>query len=292
MQPRKGLLLAGGLGTRLYPLTLAISKQLLPVFDKPMIYYPLTTLMLSGIREVLILSTPRDLPLFERLLGDGKQWGMEIQYRIQESPKGLPDAFIQGKDFLKGAPSALVLGDNLFYGSGLSGILQTASERKEAVIFGCQVKNPEQYGVVEFGQNGEVMGFVEKPKNPPSKVAVTGLYFYDVDAPVVAKELKPSKRGELEITEMHQHYLKKGNLRLEMMPRGAAWLDTGSFEGLFQATQFIQTLEGRQGLRVGCPEEVAWRMKYISDEALEKLAQPLISSGYGAYLLSLLEGKR
>ena len=287
---RKGIVLAGGSGTRLHPITQAVSKQLLPVYDKPMIYYPLSTLMLAGIREVLIITTPVDQPAFQRLLGDGSAWGMEIQYAVQPSPDGLAQAFLIGADFLAGAPAALVLGDNLFHGHDLSPQLQGLNgERDGATVFAYGVRNPERYGVVEFDGDGKVLSLEEKPLKPKSRYAVTGLYFYDASVVDRARCVQPSARGELEITDLNRQYLDEELLQVELMGRGMAWLDTGTCDSLHEAGSYIRTLEKRQGLKVGCPEEVAWRMGWISGSELEELAAPLRKSGYGDYLLQLLE---
>ena len=289
-KPRKGIVLAGGSGTRLYPITQCISKQLLPVYDKPMIYYPLSVLMLAGIREVLVINTPHEQPLFKTLLGDGSQWGMRIEYAVQPSPDGLAQALLIAREFLDGAPSCLVLGDNIFHGQGLSELLRRADARgRGATVFGYWVKDPDRYGVADFDADGRVVGLEEKPREPRSNYAVTGLYFYDGRASDFAAGLKPSPRGELEITDLNRCYLDSGELHLEKLGRGYAWLDTGTHESLNQAANFIETVEARQGLRVCCPEEVAYNLGWIDAAQLRALAAPLSKNGYGQYLLSLLE---
>ena len=290
MNKRKGIILAGGSGSRLHPATLAISKQLLPVFDKPMIYYPLSTLMLAGIRDVLIISTPQDTPRFEQLLGTGERWGLNLQYAVQPSPDGLAQAFIIGESFIGNNLSALVLGDNIFYGHDFHHLLGNAMARAEgASVFTYHVQDPERYGVAEFDSSGKVLSLEEKPKNPKSSYAVTGLYFYDQHVIDLTKSLRPSPRGELEITDLNRLYLEQGQLHVEVMGRGYAWLDTGTHESLLEASQFIATLENRQGLKVACPEEIAYRLKWIDAAQLEKLAQPLTKNGYGQYLLRVLK---
>ncbi|MER2176389.1 MAG: glucose-1-phosphate thymidylyltransferase RfbA [Stenotrophomonas maltophilia] len=290
MTQRKGIILAGGSGTRLYPITKGVSKQLLPVYDKPMIYYPLSVLMLAGIRDVLIINTPHEQALFQSLLGDGSQWGMNIEYAVQPSPDGLAQAYLIGKDFIGGKPSCLVLGDNIFHGHGLSDVLRSADQREQgATVFGYWVNDPERYGVAEFDKHGKVVDLVEKPEKPRSNYAVTGLYFYDGNASEYAAELKPSPRGELEITDLNQRYLRDGQLHLEALGRGFAWLDTGTHQSLLEASNFIETIQTRQGLQVCCPEEIAFGRGWIDAAQLEALAAPLIKNGYGQYLQKLLQ---
>ncbi|MBN1611273.1 MAG: glucose-1-phosphate thymidylyltransferase RfbA [Polyangiaceae bacterium] len=285
----KGIILAGGSGTRLSPLTLVTSKQLLPVYDKPMVYYPLSTLMLAGIRDILVISTPQDLPQYCRLLGDGNRWGINLSYAEQPHPGGLAQAFIIGREFVGSDTVCLILGDNIFHGQQLGLDLQEAGTlERGAVVFGYHVSDPQRYGVIAFGADGKPSALVEKPENPPSNVAITGLYFYDNDVVDIAKGLRPSARGELEITDVNAEYLRRGTLRVSILGRGTAWLDTGTHQSLLSASQFIQVVAERQGLKIACPEEIAWRMGYIDSKAMEALAQPLLKSGYGEYLISLL----
>ncbi len=291
-QHLKGIILAGGSGTRLHPMTLAVSKQLLPVYDKPMIYYPLSTLLLAGIRDILIISTPQDTPRFSQLLGDGSQWGINLSYAVQPSPDGLAQAFLIGADFIGNGPSSLILGDNIFYGHDFQALLHRAAQRTEgATVFAYHVHDPERYGVAEFDPDGKVLSLEEKPQHPRSSYAVTGLYFYDANAVELARQLKPSARGELEITDLNRLYLEREALQVEVMGRGYAWLDTGTYDSLLEAGQYIATLEKRQGLKVACPEEIAYRAGWIDAQQLEKLARPLAKNSYGQYLQGLLKDK-
>lgn len=286
----KGIILAGGSGTRLHPLTLAVSKQLMPIYDKPMIYYPLSTLLWSGIREILIISTPHDLPLFRQLLGDGTKLGCRFEYAVQEQPNGLAEAFIIGKEFIGKDKVALILGDNIFYGTGLSALLQANNDPEGGIIYAYHVHDPERYGVVDFDEQGKVLSIEEKPESPKSNFAVPGIYFYDNDVVEIAANIKPSKRGELEITDVNKEYLNRGRLKVSILDRGTAWLDTGTFNSLMQASQFVQVIEERQGLKIGAPEEAAYKMGFINEKQLTALAEPLLKSGYGKHLVSLING--
>lgn len=287
----KGIILAGGAGTRLHPLTIAVSKQLMPVYDKPMIYYPLSILLMAGIRDVLIISTPEDLPNFERLLGDGSRIGCNFQYKVQEIPNGLAQAFVLGEEFIGNDKVSLILGDNIFYGSGMHDLLHSVNDPDGGVVFAYHVNDPERYGVVEFDDDMNAISIEEKPENPKSNFAVPGLYFYDNSVVEVAKNLKPSARGEYEITDVNKYYLKRGKLKVGLLSRGTAWLDTGTFHSLIQASQFVEVIESRQGLKIGCIEEIAYLKEYIDAKQLEKIAQPLLKSGYGQYLINLINGE-